>query len=648
MKWKCIFLIFLSAFGFAQPQTADSLKLVIQNAEGDAKAAALLDLAKHYQYERDTIAFSYAENAYQSAQTDYLKGMALYRKGLIYITFQNDPLQISYLKQAATALENVNDSVAGDALSYLAKTYRHKGMYPEALEAGLKELELRKKLPSQLKLAWAISGIGYTYDRMGDYEKAIEWHQRGLIEAKKTNNAEIIGRTLGLIGIAYDELERYDDALDYNFQAIEYFKNVADKGYMRAWYSNIGNTYTKKEDFDNAEKYTLMALNIDVPTESKLVTLVNLGKIYIETERYREAEKILDSALVLIKKEDRKRFLSEAYYRFHELRKKENNYKEALAYYEKYKHTEDLMLNEAKAQQIADMSVQYETAEKEKKILTQKAVLAENESKLKQKNILIYGTSALALVLAVFGYLLYKQQKLKNLQLQKENELKEALGKIATQNKLQEQRLHISRDLHDNIGAQLTFIISSLDNVRYAIKNGKVNLESKLQNISLFTSNTIYELRDTIWAMNKEDISFEDLYARIANYIDTARQFSKNINFEFLIGDEIDSKYKFSSVEGMNVYRIIQESVHNALKHAEAKNITVKIEKKESRLQISIHDDGTGFDKTKTESGNGLYNIRKRAKELKADLEIVSEPGSGTKIGLSIPLEEKQYTAKVS
>lgn len=60
-----------------------------------------------------------------------------------------------------------------------------------------------------------------------------------------------------------------------------------------------------------------------------------------------------------------------------------------------------------------------------------------------------------------------KNQKMKTLQLQK-NELKDALLKIETQNRLQEQRLQISRDLHDNIGAQLTFIISSVDSLKYA------------------------------------------------------------------------------------------------------------------------------------------------------------------------------------
>ena len=80
---------------------------------------------------------------------------------------------------------------------------------------------------------------------------------------------------------------------------------------------------------------------------------------------------------------------------------------------------------------------------------------------------------------------------------------------------MQEQRLRISRDLHDNIGSQLTFIISSIDNLKFVTKDVNEKLKDKLSSISSFTSDTIFQLRDTIWAMNKSEITIEDLHARI-------------------------------------------------------------------------------------------------------------------------------------
>jgi signal transduction histidine kinase len=156
--------------------------------------------------------------------------------------------------------------------------------------------------------------------------------------------------------------------------------------------------------------------------------------------------------------------------------------------------------------EIANVQEKYNASEREKEILGQRADIAEKELNLNKKNTQLIGLIILAIAISLLGYMLFKQQKLKNEQLKKESELKEALVKIETQNKLQEQRLRISRDLHDNIGAQLTFIISSIENLQYGFKIKNKKLNSKLLSISAFTKDTIYELRDTIWAMNKNVI----------------------------------------------------------------------------------------------------------------------------------------------
>ena len=122
------------------------------------------------------------------------------------------------------------------------------------------------------------------------------------------------------------------------------------------------------------------------------------------------------------------------------------------------------------AEAIANLETKFKVAEKEADLATTRANLAETELKVEQRNTMIYGALGLALILGLLGYLFYNQQKLKNRQLVKEGELKTALARIETQNKLQEQRLRISRDLHDNIGSQLTFIISSVDSLQYGLK----------------------------------------------------------------------------------------------------------------------------------------------------------------------------------
>src|SRR5690606_22606248 len=118
-------------------------------------------------------------------------------------------------------------------------------------------------------------------------------------------------------------------------------------------------------------------------------------------------------------------------------------------------------------QQLHEAETKYQTEKKEKEILIQRAQLAESRLKIERKNQLMMGMIGLALLGGLIGFQFYRIQRIRNKQLEKENHLKDALILIETQNKLQEQRLRISRDLHDNIGSQLTFIISSIDNLKY-------------------------------------------------------------------------------------------------------------------------------------------------------------------------------------
>jgi signal transduction histidine kinase len=349
-----------------------------------------------------------------------------------------------------------------------------------------------------------------------------------------------------------------------------------------------------------------------------------------------EARKYANQGLDLSKKYGIKLMLKEGYALLTEIAEKENNYKEANTYLYDYIAIKDSILNETNSRIIEETEAKYETEKKERDLAETRADLAESELKVRQKNNLIYGSLGLALILGLLGYLFYNQQKLKNRQLQKEAELKEALVKIETQNKLQEQRLRISRDLHDNIGAQLTFIISSIDNLKYGLKEATKTTRDKLSSISDFTSQTIYELRDTIWAMNKEDITFEDLQVRISNFIDKAKVASEKTQFSFSIDSAINPEHSFSSVVGMNIYRIIQEAVNNSLKYADASEIKVSIKKEASHFTITVMDNGKGYDINTVEMGNGLNSMKKRARDIKGAITYSSEIKKGSFVTLKV------------
>ena len=363
---------------------------------------------------------------------------------------------------------------------------------------------------------------------------------------------------------------------------------------------------------------------------------MNLGISYLETGRPGDAievfERMLGESLEDRRLEDIatiEESLSRAYERT-------GDYRASLEHFRQFTTYQDSVLGEQKQYAIRDALVRYETEKKERQLAETRADLAERELEVKRKNNLIFGGFGLALILGLLTYLVYSRQRLRNRQLQKENELREALAEIETQNKLQEQRLRISRDLHDNIGSQLTFIISSLDSLRMRTEPTNKEAGKKISSISSFTRDTIYELRDTIWAMNKKSITIEDLSSRISNFIDKARDATSGVEFSFELGENCSSDHLFTSVKGMNVYRIIQEAVNNALKHADASNISVVFDSGQGQMLVHITDDGKGFTRPDQLSSHGLLNMEKRAKEIEGDLHIDSSD-KGTKVTLSFP-----------
>ena len=199
-----------------------------------------------------------------------------------------------------------------------------------------------------------------------------------------------------------------------------------------------------------------------------------------------------------------------------------------------------------------------------------------------------------------------------------------------------EQRLQISRDLHDNIGSQLTFIISSVDNIKYAFEIQNSKLDNKLSSISNFAKSTIVELRDTIWAMNNSEITLEDLQTRIHNFIDKAKEAKEEIVFNFNINTSLNS-LKFTSIEGMNIYRTIQEAINNSIKYANSSEINIDIIPLDDNISISIQDNGNGFDSQQVDLGNGITNMKKRIEEIGGKIHIDSNVGIGTKINITLP-----------
>jgi signal transduction histidine kinase len=194
----------------------------------------------------------------------------------------------------------------------------------------------------------------------------------------------------------------------------------------------------------------------------------------------------------------------------------------------------------------------------------------------------------------------------------------------------QEQVLeNISKDLHDDTGQQLTVINFQLENL-------KLDSPERQEDLAPL-SDSIRKLSDSIrgisHSLNNQLIMQQDLLKAMATEMERLQK-----NTKIAISYEVQSHPKrlFSPEEKIIIYRIFQESLNNAMKHARAKSIAVSVQLQPC-FEMVISDNGQGFDTQAIQQKQslGLANLKARAESIQYSITIASSPGNGTTITLS-------------
>jgi signal transduction histidine kinase len=585
----------------------------------------------------------------------------------------------TYYKQIfAIAKKNKSNYSYTKGYNFLGIICDLQGKFDSAKICYKKSLYYSKTIHSKTSEASAYNNLGLIDWNEGNFSAALIQYQKALIIFEKLNKQQYVANVLSNIGEIYSDLDDLKKSEFYIFKSFEIRKKIDDEYGMSVSLINLANLYHKKKQYSKAIKnyesgillkrkledllgiatantdFSVVLLETGQVLKAKKVleealkickendaesnilenTYLGLSEVYIDLKQLQKAKMYNQNAFLIIKKlKDSKRLLN--YYTNEEkISLLEKDFKRAHLYLVKQDSLSKIIEGIELKKAIHLYETKYQTEKKEKELLKSKAIALVSEAEIKKKNFQFILLFIFIFGILLISYLIYRQQKLKHKQQEQEFELKSAISKIENQNKLQEQRLNISRDLHDNIGSQLTFIISSVDNVKYAFDIDNTKLDDKLTNISSFAKETIVELRDTIWAMNSNEISFEDLESRIHNFIEKAKEVKDDIQFSFAIDWNLKD-IKLTSVEGMNIYRTIQEAVNNAIKYANASTVSIAVKRIENQIQITIQDNGIGFDESTIQKGNGLKNMQKRIEDISGKFHLIASP-EGTKITVLI------------
>ncbi|MCL2168126.1 MAG: histidine kinase [Lentimicrobiaceae bacterium] len=195
--------------------------------------------------------------------------------------------------------------------------------------------------------------------------------------------------------------------------------------------------------------------------------------------------------------------------------------------------------------------------------------------------------------------------------------------------KMERMRTRIASDLHDEIGSTLSSI--SLLSEMTKNQDKEEILVKALSKIGENSRDVLNSMDDIIWSVNPQNDSISNLILRLREYAIPVCE-AKNINFNMNV-EEVIHSMKLEMNDRRNIYLIVKEAINNAVKHSRCENLTVTFVI-HHYLEISIQDDGCGFDTTLPTSRNGLTSMERRAKHFGDGWNIISEKDKGTTITL--------------
>ena len=207
---------------------------------------------------------------------------------------------------------------------------------------------------------------------------------------------------------------------------------------------------------------------------------------------------------------------------------------------------------------------------------------------------------------------------------------KKRLRNLEAKYQLQLERERIARELHDNVGSQLTYLINKIEDDHEALSD-----EQEANKLTDFARGTMRELRETIWALNSKEVAPEDLENKIRQLARLHKDSSQSIEVDWHKGN--NRPPGINPIKALNIYRIIQEALNNAEKYSEASMVIVRIEHSDADLRLTVTDNGKGFKPDQVNEGYGLKNMQKRAQEMNSNFTVTSELNKGTIISVKIP-----------
>jgi signal transduction histidine kinase len=551
----------------------------------------------------------------------------------------SDSAYLNYFKAEKLYLKNNNNyNLAKTLLSKATLQYNEMDLFESEISV-FKALRKIKKEKANDLLYESYNLLGILYNEREEYNKALEYHHKALMsldDKSIPSDFQYKASSLNNMGYVYLNLKNYKQAKIYFQKGLKQKNLFLDKTKLYAMLlDNLAYAKFKLKESDGLPEQLYSALKIRDSlkiTTGIIVSKSRLSEYFASKNDTLKSVQYAKQALNLSRSTNRLRSILETLKQMGAVDPKNGS-----IYSKEYILINDRLQKAERKMGEKFSRIEYETDE----------IKVENinlEDKNKKLLFIFGGLAILATLLYIIKAQKVKQRELLFIQQQQQANTDIYNLLISQQNTIEinsiKEKKRVAQELHDGVLGRMFGVRINLDSLN-KIKDDsgiekRLNYLTELRNIE-------QDIREISHNLNREKSELINNFVVIVTNLFEEQKKTYKSKFTF----DIDTAIKWDLIDNavkINLYRILQESLQNCNKYANATTIKVEIKKKDYDLVISIIDNGIGFNVNRAKKGIGLQNIKSRTKECNGTLDLKSKKEEGTSITIIVPIEQIQKT----
>jgi len=539
--------------------------------------------------------------------------------------------------------------------------YKAQGKYKEALPYLVEALRIIEPSGNKTSIAGQMLNIGNAYNNLGDLKTAASYHLRSLALFEEIGNKRGQSFCLNSLGNDFLPLKQLVTAEKYLLRAEQLKTELDDKRGLQSTWMTLGEVYQHMDNPKASMAYYTRALTrakeLELRTEESRV-LFNMASMLKGDKQYTEARKRFTQALPLVRqagdsltasriqseliilnnrlqreKQEEQTLLgnitvslekgnrtqtAEGHFHLAEWYSSRRQFEEAFTHLKQAQALEDSVNGHQVLLQLKRLEEEYKNDKKEREIALLKKDQEVQALALDKQKVINLSIVIVLIFSVAIGVLLINRYR--------------AMNAAKRTLEIERVRNHIARDLHDEMGSALSSI-NILSQVALVENDG--NTHSYLQRIGDQSTRIMESMSDMVWSINPGNDPIGRMVMKMREFTAEILD-AKNITYRF--SDDVAEDLRVDADKRKNLFLIFKESLNNAAKYSQASEIVIDLRQQDHTVTLQVSDNGRGFDEARIKAGNGLRNLRERARDIHSTLTITSAPGAGTRIYLQMPL----------